>query len=115
MKDDPDALLFHEADPSSPGPLLYDQSMASLAFLGSNELLIVAIVAIVLFGGSQLPKLARNLGRAQRELKQGIAEGSAEANAAAKRSGSDDDAAKSTSKSDDGSEGEDEEGSDSTS
>jgi sec-independent protein translocase protein TatA len=115
VKDDPDALLFHEADPSSPGPLLYDQPVASLAFLGSNELLIVAIVAIVLFGGSQLPKLARNLGRAQRELKQGIAEGSAEANAATKRSGSDDDAAKSTSKSDDGSEGEDEEGSGSTS
>jgi Sec-independent protein translocase protein TatA len=33
--------------------------MGSLAFLSTNELLIVAIVGIVLFGGAQLPKLAR--------------------------------------------------------
>ncbi len=78
--------------------------MGSLAFLSTNELLIVAIVGIVLFGGAQLPKLARNLGRAQRELQQGIAEGSAEANAEAEGSGSDD-----------GSEGGNEEESDSTS
>ena len=50
--------------------------MNTLAFLSSNELIIVAIVAVVLFGGSQLPKLARNLGRAQRELQEGMAEGS---------------------------------------
>ena len=52
--------------------------MNTLAFLGTQELIIVAIVAGVLFGGSQLPKLARNLGRAQRELQQGMAEGSKE-------------------------------------
>ncbi len=55
--------------------------MSLLAFLSSNELLIVAIVAIVLFGGSQLPKLARNLGRAQKELQKGMAEGAKEAEA----------------------------------
>ena len=49
--------------------------MNTLAFLSSNELLIVLIIALVLFGGSQLPKLARNLGRAQREIQRGIAEG----------------------------------------
>ena len=49
--------------------------MGTLAFLSSNELIIVLIVALVLFGGSQIPKLARNLGRAQRELQKGIAEG----------------------------------------
>ena len=53
--------------------------MDTLAFLSSNELLIVLLVALVLFGGSQLPKLARNLGRAQRELQTGIAEGASEA------------------------------------
>ena len=53
--------------------------MNTLAFLSSNELLIVLLVARVLFGGSQLPKLARNLGRAQRELQKGIAEGAGEA------------------------------------
>ena len=52
--------------------------MNTLAFLSSNELIIVAIVAVVLFGGSQLPKLARNLVRAQRELQKGMAEGSKE-------------------------------------
>ncbi|MEE2768892.1 MAG: twin-arginine translocase TatA/TatE family subunit [Actinomycetota bacterium] len=52
--------------------------MDTLAFLSSNELLIVLIIALVLFGGSQLPKLARNLGRAQRELQKGIAEGAEE-------------------------------------
>ena len=52
--------------------------MNTLAFLSSNELIIVLIVAVVLFGGSQLPKLARNLGRAQRELQEGMAEGSKE-------------------------------------
>ena len=52
--------------------------MNTLACLGTQELIIVAIVAVVLFGGSQLPKLARNLGRAQRELQQGMAEGSKE-------------------------------------
>jgi sec-independent protein translocase protein TatA len=43
-----------------------------------NEWLIVAIVALVLFGGSQIPKLARNIGQAQKEFKKGIAEGQAE-------------------------------------
>lgn len=52
--------------------------MDTIAFLSSNELLIVLIIALVLFGGSQLPKLARNLGRAQRELQKGIAEGAGE-------------------------------------
>ena len=36
------------------------------------ELFIVLAVVLVLFGGSQLPKLARNLGQAQKEFKQGM-------------------------------------------
>jgi sec-independent protein translocase protein TatA len=43
-----------------------------------NEWLIVVIVALVLFGGSQIPKLARNLGQAQKEFKKGIADGQAD-------------------------------------
>jgi sec-independent protein translocase protein TatA len=42
---------------------------------GGNEWIIFVIVAVVLFGGSQIPKLARSLGQAQKEFKQGIAEG----------------------------------------
>ena len=32
------------------------------------------IVVLVLFGGAQLPKLAKNLGKAQKEFKDGIGE-----------------------------------------
>ena len=39
------------------------------------EILIVALVLLVLFGGKQLPKLARNLGQAQKELRKGLEEG----------------------------------------
>ncbi|MBC8195751.1 MAG: twin-arginine translocase TatA/TatE family subunit [Acidimicrobiia bacterium] len=56
--------------------------MNVFAFLSTNELLIVLIVGVVLFGGSQLPKLARNLGRAQKELQKGLAEGAKEVDAA---------------------------------
>lgn len=44
--------------------------------LGAPELLIVLVVILVLFGGSKLPKLARSLGQAQNEFKQGIKENS---------------------------------------
>ena len=45
---------------------------------GGDEWLIIVIVALVLFGGSQLPKLAKNLGEAQRELKKAMKGESAE-------------------------------------
>jgi len=37
----------------------------------------VLVVILVLFGGSKLPKLARSLGQAQNEFKQGVKETSA--------------------------------------
>lgn len=46
--------------------------------LGGNEVLIIVILALVIFGGSQLPKIARNLGTAQKEFKKGLAESKAE-------------------------------------
>jgi sec-independent protein translocase protein TatA len=48
--------------------------------IGAPELLIVLLVVLVIFGGSQLPKLARGLGSAQREFKKGLDEGAAEDN-----------------------------------
>ena len=36
---------------------------------------IILLLVLVLFGGSQLPKLARGLGSAQREFKKGLDEG----------------------------------------
>ncbi len=38
--------------------------------LGSDTLIVVVVAVVVLFGGSQLPKLARNVGAASRELRQ---------------------------------------------
>ncbi len=43
-----------------------------MAGLGTGELLIVLLVILVLFGGTKLPQLARSLGRAQSEFKQGL-------------------------------------------
>lgn len=45
-----------------------------LAFLEGADLIIVAVVIMVLFGGSQLPKFARNLGQAKKELEAGLHE-----------------------------------------
>lgn len=42
--------------------------------LGTSELIIILVILLVLFGGSQLPKLARSLGQAQREFKDGVGE-----------------------------------------
>ena len=47
------------------------------------EWFIVLLVVLLIFGGSQLPKMARNLGRAQNELKKGLAEANKEAEAEA--------------------------------
>ncbi len=41
---------------------------------GGPELIIILVVVLVLFGGSQLPKLAKNLGKAQKEFKDGMAD-----------------------------------------
>lgn len=43
--------------------------------LGSSELLIVLAIALLIFGGAKLPKLARSLGQAQKEFKQGLSDG----------------------------------------
>jgi sec-independent protein translocase protein TatA len=45
---------------------------------GGPELIIILVVVLVLFGGSQLPKLAKNLGKAQKEFKEGMGEGAGE-------------------------------------
>ena len=44
--------------------------------LGATELIIVLIILLVLFGGAKLPKLARSLGQAQKEFKQGVTDSS---------------------------------------
>ncbi|MFZ0668215.1 MAG: twin-arginine translocase TatA/TatE family subunit [Acidimicrobiales bacterium] len=49
--------------------------LAELA--GLDGVIVVVVIAVVLFGGSQIPKLARSLGSAHTEFKKGLAEGAA--------------------------------------
>jgi sec-independent protein translocase protein TatA len=49
--------------------------LAELA--GMDGVIVVIVIAVVLFGGSQIPKFARSLGSAHTEFKKGLAEGSA--------------------------------------
>jgi sec-independent protein translocase protein TatA len=46
--------------------------------LGMQEMLILLLIVLVLFGGSRLPQLAKGLGESVRNFKKGIAEGSEE-------------------------------------
>jgi sec-independent protein translocase protein TatA len=46
------------------------------------EIGIILLVVLLLFGGSQLPKLAKNIGKAQKEFKDGLSEGQKKADAA---------------------------------
>lgn len=46
--------------------------------LGAPELIIILVVVLLLFGSTRLPKLARSLGQASKEFKQGVNEGGRE-------------------------------------
>lgn len=48
------------------------------------EIGIILLVVLLLFGGSQLPKLAKNIGKAQKEFKEGLADGQKSADKADK-------------------------------
>jgi sec-independent protein translocase protein TatA len=41
---------------------------------GLDAVVVLGVVAAVLFGGTQIPKLARSLGSARSEFKKGLAE-----------------------------------------
>jgi sec-independent protein translocase protein TatA len=46
--------------------------------LGAQELMVILVIALVLFGGKKLPELARGLGKSMHEFKKGIEEGTKE-------------------------------------
>ncbi|MFP5256631.1 MAG: twin-arginine translocase TatA/TatE family subunit [Acidimicrobiia bacterium] len=48
-----------------------------MGMLGGPEVLLVLVVVLLLFGSSKLPKLARSIGQAQRELRVGLQEAQA--------------------------------------
>jgi sec-independent protein translocase protein TatA len=45
---------------------------------GVDGIIVLVVVVLVLFGSTQIPKLARSLGSAQKEFKKGLDEGSAD-------------------------------------
>jgi sec-independent protein translocase protein TatA len=48
-----------------------------LSFLDPPEIALLVVLVLLLFGGTQLPKLAKNLGKAQQEFKKGLEAGRA--------------------------------------
>ena len=44
----------------------------ALLFIGTTEIIIIALVVLLLFGGTQIPKLMRGLGRGVKEFKDGV-------------------------------------------
>ena len=46
--------------------------------LGPTELIIVLAIVLLLFGSTKLPKLARSLGQASKEFKEGVKDGERE-------------------------------------
>jgi sec-independent protein translocase protein TatA len=53
-------------------------SYISANIAGPDGLIVVLVIAIVLFGSTQIPKIARSLGSAQKEFKKGLDEGAIE-------------------------------------
>jgi sec-independent protein translocase protein TatA len=41
--------------------------------LGMQELMIILLIVLVLFGGAKLPELAKSLGKSMKEFKKGVA------------------------------------------
>ena len=46
----------------------------ALVFIGTQELLIIALIVLLLFGGTQIPKLMRGLGKGVKSFKDGMNE-----------------------------------------
>ena len=46
--------------------------------LGTQELLVILVIVLVMFGGSKLPEIARSLGKSMNEFKKGINDGASE-------------------------------------
>ncbi len=56
---------------------------SQLLFIGTSELLLIAALALLLFGGKKLPELMRGLGQGIRSFKEGMKDVSDEASRSA--------------------------------
>lgn len=48
--------------------------MVQLLFIGSTELMLIAGIALLLFGGKKLPEMMRGMGQGVKEFKKGLHE-----------------------------------------
>ena len=58
-----------------------------LGGLGTTELVVIALVALLLFGTSRIPSIMRNLGKGIHSFKQGIEDAKEEINKEVKKAG----------------------------
>jgi TatA/E family protein of Tat protein translocase len=66
----------HRPRPAAKASIIEDSNMnLPLAFLQMTEIMWIAVIILVLFGGSRIPALMRSIGRGAGELQKGIEEG----------------------------------------
>ena len=53
--------------------------MFAIGGLGMQELIIILVILLLLFGSTRLPQLARGMGKSIREFKKGVSDGETEA------------------------------------
>ena len=52
--------------------------MFAIGGLGMQELIIILVILLLLFGSTRLPQLARGMGKSIREFKKGVSDGETE-------------------------------------
>ena len=60
-----------------------------LAMIGSNDIMIIAVVVVLLFGTAKIPQLMKGMGEGIREFKKAAADESAEAKSTDDKKGQD--------------------------
>lgn len=56
-----------------------NQTFFAIAGLGTQEIIIIALLIFLLFGATRLPQLAKALGQSKKAFREGIEEGEREA------------------------------------
>jgi len=49
--------------------------MVPFLFIGTTEIIVIALIIVLLFGGSKIPSLMRSLGSGVKSFKEGMKEG----------------------------------------
>lgn len=48
--------------------------LSILAFIGTTEIIIIAVIVLLLFGGKKIPELMKGVGKGVRSFKEGMKE-----------------------------------------